>query len=213
MYSRWARENLQGGIYLSSAITYRDSKPLYREPDIRPHRGKSPRIAASAYIDPSAVIIGDVVIGEDASVWPRTVVRGDVHYILIGSRTNIQDGCVLHVMKDQYPLILGDDVTVGHSVTLHGCTIESHVLIGMGCIILNGAMIGGGSIIAAGALVTERSVIPAGSLVMGSPGKVKRSLTAIDHAAIDAYAKRYVEYKNIYKDEAAASWKSVTGGS
>jgi len=184
---------------------------LKREPDIRPYRGKFPQIAASAYVDPSAVIIGDVVIGEDASVWPRTVVRGDVHYIRIGSRTNIQDGSVLHVMKDQYPLTLGDDVTVGHSVTLHGCTIESHVLIGMGCIILNGAVIGSGSIIAAGALVTERTIIPAGSLVVGSPGKVKRSLTAIDHAAIEAYAKRYVAYTNVYKDEAASSWKSVTG--
>ena len=181
---------------------------MKREPDIRPYRGKFPQIAASAYVDPSAVIIGDVVIGEDASVWPRTVVRGDVHYIRVGSRTNIQDGSVLHVMKDQYPLILGDDVTVGHSVTLHGCTIESHVLIGMGCIILNGAVIGSGSIIAAGALVTERSVIPAGSLVMGSPGKVKRSLTATENEAIEAYAKRYVTYKNVYKDEAASSWKT-----
>ena len=186
---------------------------MKREPDIRPYRGKFPQIAASAYVDPAAVIIGDVVIGEDASVWPRTVVRGDVHYIRIGSRTNIQDGCVLHVMKDQYPLILGDDVTVGHSVTLHGCTIESHVLIGMGSIILNGAVIGSGSIIAAGALVTERSVIPAGSLVMGSPGKVKRSLTAIEDEAIEAYAKRYVTYKNVYKDEAAGGWKCVTGDS
>lgn len=186
---------------------------MNREPDIRPYRGKFPQIAASAYIDLSAVIIGDVVIGEDSSVWPRSVVRGDVHYIRIGSSTNIQDGCVLHVMKDQYPLVLGDEVTVGHSVTLHGCTIESHVLIGMGCIILNGAVIGGGSIIAAGALVTERTIIPPGSLVIGSPGKVKRTLTAIDHSAIAAYAKRYVEYKNIYKDEAADHGKSVTGGS
>jgi carbonic anhydrase/acetyltransferase-like protein (isoleucine patch superfamily) len=186
---------------------------LNRQPDIRPYRGKFPQIEASAYIDPAAVIIGDVVIGEDASVWPRSVVRGDVHYIRIGERTNIQDGCVLHVMKDQYPLILGDEVTVGHSVTLHGCTIESRVLIGMGCIILNGAVIGSGSIIAAGALVTERTVIPPGSLVMGSPGKVKRSLTAIDQSAIEAYAKRYVEYKDIYKHEAAGGRGSVTGHS
>jgi len=186
---------------------------LTREPDIRPYRGKFPQIAASVYIDPSAVIIGDVVIGDDSSVWPRTVVRGDVHYIRIGCSTNIQDGCVLHVMKDQYPLILGDEVTVGHSVTLHGCNIESHVLIGMGCIVLNGAVIGSGSIIAAGALVTERTIIPPGSLVMGSPGKVKRALTAIDHAAIEAYAKRYVEYKNIYKDEAANRWRSAAGDS
>jgi len=164
---------------------------LARQPDIRPYRGKRPQIAASAYIDPAAVIIGDVVIGEDSSVWPCSVVRGDVHYIRIGARTNIQDGSVLHVMRDEYPLILGDDVTVGHSVTLHGCTIESRCLIRMGAV----------SIVAAGTLITERTAIPAGSLVMGSPGKVKRGLTEIDQASIDAYAKRYVEYKNIYRAE------------
>ena len=173
-----------------------------RTPDIRPYKGKFPQIAASAYIDPAAVVIGDVVIGEESSVWPMTVVRGDVHHIRIGKRTNIQDGCVLHVMKDQYPLLLGDEVTVGHSVTLHGCTIRSHVLIGMGCIILNGAVIGENSIIAAGALITERTVIPPGSLVMGSPGKVKRSLTSEDQASIDKYWNNYVGYKEQYKKEA-----------
>jgi gamma-carbonic anhydrase len=176
---------------------------LTRVLDIRPYRGKSPQIAASAYIDPAAVIIGDVIIGEDSSVWPMSVVRGDVHFIRIGNRTNIQDGCVLHVMKDEYPLVLGDDVTVGHSVTLHGCTIESRVLIGMGCIILNGVVIGTNSIIAAGTLLTERTVIPPGSLVMGSPGKVKRTLTAIDQHSIEKYAERYVGYKNVYRGGAA----------
>jgi carbonic anhydrase/acetyltransferase-like protein (isoleucine patch superfamily) len=172
-------------------------------PDIRPYRGKFPQIAASAYIDPAAVIIGDVLIGEDSSVWPMSVVRGDVHFIRIGNRTNIQDGCVLHVMKDEYPLIVGDEVTVGHSVTLHGCTIQSHVLIGMGCILLNGAVIGANSIVAAGALITERTVIPPGSLVMGSPGRVKRPLTESDQNSIAAYAKRYAGYKEIYRREAA----------
>ena len=176
---------------------------LSRQPDIRPYRGKSPQIAASAYIDSAAVIIGDVVIGEDSSVWPCTVIRGDVHYVRIGARTNIQDGCVLHVMRDEWPLVLGDDVTVGHSVTLHGCTIESRCLIGMGAVILNGAVVGSGSIVAAGSLLTERTAIPAGSLVMGSPGKVKRALTGIDQASIDAYAQRYVEYKKIYRQEVA----------
>lgn len=175
---------------------------MTRSPDIRPYRGKYPQIAASAYIDPAAVVIGDVVIGEDASVWPRTVVRGDVHYIRIGARTNIQDGCVLHVMKDEYPLILGDDVTVGHSVTLHGCTIESRVLIGMGCIILNGAVIGSGSIVAAGSLVTERTMIPPGSLVMGSPAKVRRPLAEADIESIGKYAERYAGYRGIYRNEA-----------
>ncbi len=177
---------------------------LKREPDIRPYRGKHPQIAASAYIDPAAVVIGDVVIGEDSSVWPCAVVRGDVHYIRIGARTNIQDGSICHVMRDEWPLILGDDVTVGHSVTLHGCTIESRCLIGMGAVILNGVTIGSGSIVAAGTLLTERTMIPPGSLVMGSPGKVKRVLTEADKASIDAYAHRYVSYKNIYREEPTA---------
>jgi gamma-carbonic anhydrase len=169
---------------------------------IRSYRGRTPQIAPSAYIDPQAVIIGDVVIGEDSSVWPCAVVRGDVHYIRIGARTNIQDGSVLHVMRDTNALVLGDDVTVGHSVTLHGCTIESRCLIGMGSIILNGAVIGTGSIIAAGTLVPERTVVPPGSLMMGQPAKLRRKLTAEDLASIDAYTRRYVEYKETYRSEA-----------
>jgi carbonic anhydrase/acetyltransferase-like protein (isoleucine patch superfamily) len=175
---------------------------LSRTPDIRNYKGKWPHIAASAYIDPAAVIIGDVTIGENASVWPGTIIRGDVHHIRIGARTNIQDGCVLHVMKDEWPLVLGDDVTVGHSVTLHGCTIESKVLIGMGCIILNGAEIGSNSIIAAGTLITERTKIPAGSLVMGSPGKVKRELSDKDRESIAGYAERYSGYRETYRAQA-----------
>ena len=174
-----------------------------RQPDIRPYRGMHPQIADSAYIDPASVIIGDVVIGEDSSVWPLCVIRGDVNYIRIGARSNIQDGSILHVMKDEYPLILHDDITVGHSVTLHGCTIESRCLIGMRATLLNGVVIGEGSIIAAGTLLTERTIIPPRSLVIGTPGKVKRTLTAIDQATIDRYAQRYVEYKNIYREESA----------
>jgi len=174
---------------------------LSRTADIRSYRGKRPTIANSAYIDAASVIVGDVVIGEDSSIWPLVVVRGDVNYIRIGARTNIQDGSILHVMKDEYPLILGDDITVGHSVTLHGCTIESRCLIGMRATILNGVVVGEGSIIAAGTLLTERTVIPPRSLVVGSPGKIKRQLTAIDQATIDRYAQRYVEYKEIYRNE------------
>jgi carbonic anhydrase/acetyltransferase-like protein (isoleucine patch superfamily) len=170
---------------------------------VRPYQGKRPIIAASAYIDAAAVIIGDVVIGEDSSVWPCTVIRGDVHHIRIGARTNVQDLCVLHVMKDEWPLTIGDEVTVGHSVTLHGCTIESLCLIGMGAIVLNGSRIGAGSIIAAGTLITERTVIPPGSLVMGSPGKVRRALTEVEQESIRDYSKRYVEYKNVYREEPA----------
>ena len=174
-----------------------------RQPDIRAYHGKRPAIAASAYIDPASVIIGDVTIGEDASVWPMCVIRGDVHHIRIGARTNIQDGSVLHVMRGEWALLVGDEVTVGHSVTLHGCTIESRCLIGMGAIILNGAVVGTGSIIAAGTLIPERTVIPPGSLVMGSPGKVKRALVESDQSSIRDYAQRYVEYKNIYREEPA----------
>jgi|SRR5208283_2888514 len=176
---------------------------LSRLPDIRAYHGKFPQIAASAYIDPASVIIGDVVIGEESSVWPMCVLRGDVHYIRIGNRTNIQDGGVLHVMKDQYPLVLGDEVTVGHSVTLHGCTIEGRALIGMRATILNGAVIGPNCIIAAGTLITERTVIPAGSIVMGSPGKVKRELNEKELASIEQYAARYAGYREIYRKEAA----------
>ena len=177
---------------------------MTKQPDIRGYRGKRPQIAASAYIDPAAVIIGDVVIGEDSSVWPCAVIRGDVHYIRIGARTNIQDGSICHVMRDEYPLILGDEVTIGHSCTLHGCAIESRCLVGMGAILLNGVTVGSGSIVAAGTLLVERTAIPPGSLVMGSPGKVKRPLTAIDKATIEAYARRYVEYKNIFREEPTA---------
>lgn len=168
---------------------------------IRSYKGRKPKIAATAYVDPAAVVIGDVTIGEHASVWPGVVIRGDVHYIRIGARTNVQDGSVLHVMRDEWPLILGDNVTIGHGVVLHGCTIESRCLIGMGSIILNGAKIGMGSIVAAGTLVPEGTEVAPGSLFMGHPGKFRRSLTAEDQASIDNYAARYVEYKETYKGE------------
>ena len=171
---------------------------------IRSYKGRSPQIAASAYVDEAAIVIGDVAIGEHSSVWPAVVVRGDVHYIRIGSRTNIQDGSVLHVMRDEWPLILGDNVTVGHGVVLHGCTIESRCLIGMGAIILNGAKIGEGSIIAAGTLVPERTQVPPGSLFMGHPGKMRRGLSPEEQETIDGYAQRYVEYKETYRKEVAS---------
>jgi carbonic anhydrase/acetyltransferase-like protein (isoleucine patch superfamily) len=204
-----------GYAYLIQRLT-RIGEVLNRQPDIRPYKGKWPQIAASAYIDPAVMIIGDVTIGEDSSVWPMCVVRGDVHHIRIGSRTNIQDGCVLHVMKDEWPLLLEDEVTVGHSVTLHGCTIESRCLIGMGAIILNGARIGSNSIIAAGTLIPERTVIPPGSLVMGSPGKVKRELSALDRDSIGHYAERYAGYREIYRKEASErgeriDWSRIRG--
>jgi carbonic anhydrase/acetyltransferase-like protein (isoleucine patch superfamily) len=170
---------------------------------IRSYRGRTPQIPASAYIDPDAVIIGDVTIGEHSSVWPGVVIRGDVNWIRIGARTNIQDGSVLHVMMDTHPLQLGDAVTIGHGVILHGCTIESRVLIGMGSVLLNGAKIGTGSIVAAGTLVPENTVVPPGSLFMGHPGKFRRTLTPEDQASIEAYAARYIQYAETYKAEKA----------
>ena len=209
-YSRKVRGRRRGVLSCGPAITYGEFwASLKRVPDIRAYRGKWPEIAASAYIDPSAVIIGDVTIGEDSSVWPLCVLRGDVHFIRIGKRTSIEDGSVLHVMIDQYPLILGDDVTVGHAVMLHGCTIESNVLIGMRCTILNGAVVGSNCIIAAGTLIAERTVIPPGSLVMGSPGKVKRKMTAADIESVEMYSGRYGKYKEIYRAEATERGEKV----
>jgi carbonic anhydrase/acetyltransferase-like protein (isoleucine patch superfamily) len=171
---------------------------------IRSYRGIWPKIAASAYIDPAAVVIGDVTIGEHSSVWPGVVIRGDVHWIRIGARSNVQDGSVLHVMKNQYPLVIGDDVTVGHGVMLHGCTVESRVLIGIGAIVLNNSVIGSGSIVAAGTLVPEGKTVPPGSLFMGHPGKLVRTLTETESGSIDMYASRYVEYAGIYRSEPAS---------
>src|SRR5438046_4545876 len=124
---------------------------------IRSYKGISPTIPASCYVDESAQVIGDVVLGENASIWMNAVLRGDVHSIRIGAHSNVQDCSVLHGMKQQYGVFVGEYVTVGHSVTLHGCTIEDRCLIGMGSIILNGARIGAGSIIAAGSLVPEKA--------------------------------------------------------
>src|SRR5688572_25369191 len=143
---------------------------------IRPFRGVSPKIAASCYIDPSAQVIGDVEIGERSSVWPNVTIRADVNAVRIGIESNVQDNSVIHVEHEIYPTIIGDRVTVGHSVTLHGCVSEDDCLIGIGAIILNGARIGKGSVIAAGALVPERMEVPPGSMVMGMPAKIKREL-------------------------------------
>ena len=165
---------------------------------LRPYRGTLPRIHSTAYIDASAQVIGDVEIGEESSVWMCVVIRGDVHRIRIGRRTNVQDGTIVHVMKDTYPTTVGDQVTVGHAAVLHGCTIEDLCLIGMGAILLNGSHVGTQSIVAAGTLVVEGMKVPPRSLVMGSPGKVKRLLTHAEIADIQMYADRYVAYRLDY---------------
>jgi len=166
---------------------------------LRPYKGLLPKVHPTAYVDDSAQVIGDVEIGEDSSVWMNAVVRGDVNTIRIGRRTNIQDGTVVHVMRGTHPTRLGDDVTVGHAVVLHGCTIDDRVLVGMGAIVLNGVTVGCDSIVAAGTLLPEGTAIPARSLVMGSPGTVRRELSDADVASIRDYAGRYVGYKESYR--------------
>jgi carbonic anhydrase/acetyltransferase-like protein (isoleucine patch superfamily) len=166
---------------------------------LRPYRGRLPVVHASAFVDASAQVIGDVEIGEDSSLWMQVVVRGDVNTIRIGRRTNLQDGVIVHVMHDTHPTVIGDDVTVGHGAIVHGATVGHRVLVGMGAILLNGARIGEDTIIAAGSLVTEGSVIPSGSLVMGSPAKVRRMLSAEERASILDYAANYVRYKKDYE--------------
>jgi carbonic anhydrase/acetyltransferase-like protein (isoleucine patch superfamily) len=157
-----------------------------------------PRVHPTAYIDSSAQVIGDVEIGEESSVWMAVVIRGDVNRIRIGRRSNVQDGTVVHVMKDTHATTIGDDVTIGHAAVIHGCTVEDRCLIGMGTILLNGARIGAGSIVAAGTLVVEGMEVPPRSLVMGSPGRVKRALTDVEFAKIQLYADRYVAYRLDY---------------
>ena len=165
---------------------------------IRTFQGIQPTVPKSAFIEDTAVILGDVVIGEDSSVWFNAVVRGDVHYIRIGDRTNIQDLCMLHVTHDTHPLVIGHDVTIGHHVVLHGCTIKDRVLVGMGAIIMDGAVIGEDSVVGAGALVTEETIVPAKSLILGSPAKVKRRVTDKELAWIRESAETYVTYARQY---------------
>jgi carbonic anhydrase/acetyltransferase-like protein (isoleucine patch superfamily) len=168
---------------------------------IRPYQGITPTIPASCYVDESAQVIGDVVLGERSSIWMNAVVRGDVHSIRIGANSNVQDCSVLHGMRYRFPVVVGDWVTVGHNVTLHGCTIGDRCLIGMGSIILNNANIGEGSIIAAGAVIPENTIIEPYSLVVGIPAKVKKKLTEDDQQTILMYAKNYLDYTEIYKRE------------
>jgi carbonic anhydrase/acetyltransferase-like protein (isoleucine patch superfamily) len=164
---------------------------------IRPFRGNVPRVHATAYIDDSAQIIGDVDIGGESSVWMCAVVRGDLRAIRIGKRSNIQDGTIVHV-SGSHGTTIGDSVTIGHGALVHGCTIENQCLIGMGAILLNGVEVGASSIVAAGTLLVEGAKVPPKSLVMGSPGKVKRLLTHAEIASILEYADHYVAYRLDY---------------
>ena len=165
---------------------------------IKPYRGILPKIHPSVYLSENVCVIGDVEIGEDSSVWFGAVVRGDVNYIRIGRRTNIQDNSVVHVTHETAPTIVGDDVTVGHRVILHGCVLANRILVGMGAILMDGVEVEDDVIIGAGALVTQNKKIPSGVLVAGVPAKIIRDLKDEEIKMIRESARNYVEYKNSY---------------
>ena len=168
---------------------------------IRSYRGFTPQIPSSCYIDLSAQILGDVILGERSSVWMNAVIRGDVNAIRIGSCSNVQDCAVVHGQRDKYPVIVGDWVTIGHNVTVHGCTIEDNVVVGMGARVLNNARVGSGSIIAAGAVVPEHTVVPPRTLWAGVPAKQRREISDADFELIKEYAKNYLDYIDFFHEE------------
>jgi carbonic anhydrase/acetyltransferase-like protein (isoleucine patch superfamily) len=166
---------------------------------IRPYRGIHPQIHPTAYVDPSAQVIGDVHLGAEASIWCNCTVRGDMYYIRIGDRSNVQDNSVIHVRLGSHPTILEEEVTVGHSVTLHGCYVERGSLIGIGSTVLDDVRIGERSLVAAGSLVSPGTIIPPRSLVMGFPAKVKRPLTDEEVAGLEVFWQNYVALTHEYR--------------
>jgi carbonic anhydrase/acetyltransferase-like protein (isoleucine patch superfamily) len=171
---------------------------------IIPYKGKSPVIHDNCFIAPGSVIIGDVTIGPESSVWFGAIIRGDINWIKIGAWTNIQDRCVVHVTHDTAPTEIGDHVTVGHGAILHGCRIESACLIGMGAVILDKAVIGSGSLVAAGSVVKGDMIVPPGSMVAGNPAVVKREISGDEKEYFIGWAENYREYSKGYAIEAAA---------
>lgn len=170
---------------------------------VRTFQGITPKVGNSAYIDPHALVIGDVELGDNTSVWPMTVIRGDVNMVRIGSQTNIQDGCVLHVThagesNPGHALVIGNDVTIGHKVILHGCTVQDRVLIGMNATIMDGAVIESDVVIGAGSLVAPGKVLESGYLYLGSPAKRVRPLTDFERAFFSYSAQHYATLKDQY---------------
>jgi len=160
-----------------------------------------PKIHETAFVAETAIVIGDVEIGEESSVWFGSILRGDVNYIRIGARTNIQDGSIIHVSTKTHPTVFEDEITLGHRVTLHGCYIETNCLIGIGAIVLDGARIGRDSLIAAGSLITPNTQIPPRSLVMGSPARIKRELNNDEIYNLSRFWQNYTELSKIYKQK------------
>ncbi|MCM2249320.1 MAG: gamma carbonic anhydrase family protein [Geothrix sp.] len=165
---------------------------------IRPFQGMAPRIGSRVFIPDSALVLGDVAIGDDASIWFNCVIRGDVNWIRIGARTNIQDACCLHVTNGKWPLLIEEEVSIAHNVMLHGCTIRKNALIGMSTTIMDGAEIGEGCLVAAGSLVREGLQAPPHSLVAGWPAEVKGPLSEKQRALVASVWPRYVRYKEAY---------------
>jgi carbonic anhydrase/acetyltransferase-like protein (isoleucine patch superfamily) len=188
--------------YLNMPHTITLSREVAREHFmIRTYQGHAPQIPSSCYIDVSAQILGDVVLGERSSVWLNAVLRGDVNSIRVGSCSNVQDCSVLHGQRNRYPVIVGDWVTIGHNATVHGCVVEDMCVIGMGARILNNSRIGEGSIIAAGSVVPENAVVPPRTLWAGVPAKLRREITDKDRDLIREYAQNYLDYVEIYLKE------------
>ena len=167
---------------------------------LRTYRGILPKVAASAYIDPAAQVIGDVVVGERSSVWPNVTIRGDVNYIRVGHECSIQDNSVLHVDHRTYPCIVHNRVTVGHSAVLHGCEVHDGALIGIGAIVLNAAVIGPGAVIGSGALVPEGMQVPANTVAMGTPAKIRREVTPEEQERFKENCDWYVMLAKEYKE-------------
>lgn len=172
---------------------------------LRPHLGRFPTLGQRVYIDPAATVIGDVVLGEDVSVWPGTVIRGDVNYIRIGARTNVQDGTIVHVSHDGphaklggFATVIGEDVTIGHQAIVHACRIEDAVLIGMGAIVLDGAVVQKHGFVGAGALVAPGKVVGSGEMWLGNPAKKVRMLSDAEIDALYYSARHYVKLKDEY---------------
>jgi len=166
---------------------------------IRQFNNKKPVIAESSFIAENTSIIGDVIIGEESSIWFGTTVRGDMNYIHIGNRTNIQDNSIVHVTTDIAPTIIGDGVTIGHGAIIHGCTIENDCLIGMGSIIMDEAIVKKGSMIAAGAIVTPKTIVPENTLMVGIPAKPIRKLSKEEYNEIIERAQHYIDFSKNYK--------------
>ncbi len=170
------------------------AKMMNNENKLFPYKGMFPKLADDVFLAPGSKIIGDVEIGEGSSVWFNSVIRGDVHFVKIGKMTNVQDLSMLHVTNGKFPLTIGNKVTIGHSVTLHGCTIKDLSLIGMGAVILDGAIVEEKTIVAAGAVVKPHFVVPSGKLVAGIPAKVIRDLTEAEIIDLEESAFRYKKY-------------------